>query len=71
MTFVLLDCEFSCLNIVFPSSLFYIMFFVLLERIADIENQWFLMDDRFSSGKDFSVTDYYQFFFVSSTVASI
>jgi hypothetical protein len=59
MTFVLSDCDFSCLNTVFPSSLFYILFFILLERIADIENQWLLMDDRFPSGKDFSVTAYY------------
>ena len=35
------------------------MFLVLLEGITDIENQWLLMDDRFPSGKDFSMTTYY------------
>jgi hypothetical protein len=59
MIFVLSDRDFSCLNTIFPSSLFYILFLVLLERIADIENQWLLMDDRFPSGKYFSVTAYY------------
>jgi hypothetical protein len=53
------DRDFSRLNIFFPSSLFYIMFFILLEGIADIENQWLLMDDRFLSDKYFSVTAYY------------
>jgi len=59
MTFVLSDCDFSCLNIVFPSSLFYILFFILLERIVDIENRWLFMYDRFPSSKDFSVIAYY------------
>jgi hypothetical protein len=59
MIFVLSDHDFSCLNTVFPSSLFYILFLVLLEQIVDIENQWLLMDDRFPSGKDFPVTTYY------------
>jgi hypothetical protein len=34
-------------------------FSFLLERIANIENQWLFMDDRFPSGKYFAVTAYY------------
>jgi hypothetical protein len=59
MTIVLSDCDFPCFTLCFSSSLFYTLFFILLERIADIENQWLPMDNRFSSGKDFVVTAYY------------
>jgi hypothetical protein len=58
MTFVLCIVIFLSKHC-FSIFLFYILSFVLLERITDIENQWLLMDDRFPSGKDFAVTAYH------------